>query len=315
MKDLCFLLLVIVSLTAAAAKTPAPPFTQPLGYGPHWSVRNGLTLALHDAKVSGEPGGVPRGLIRIVYRLAPGPGGLRSLNFIAVEPCVVGDRRDFSELQRSPSDGKPGIKFWFGPVKRAKDTLRQTIRMEKFANGAHPYLIAELRADRPLEVRFEVYAEPDSAPMSMCILTATMGNFQRLRRLHLKDRVATVRDALPQDPGADFTAHAVFPLSELKSDADGVVVSADGDEENARLLSQQITTGPWWRYEGPNLTQYWRQPKPVDRDLRVLVNARKTYYGGVAPIPGGMAFENFEMNAAFHPGQAFVFGIKPAPKG
>lgn len=258
----------------------------------------------------GESGGVPRGLIRIVLPITTDCMDLRSINFIAVEPCVEDGKRAFSELQASPTDGKPGIRLWFDAVKRTSDVLRQTIRMEKFANGAHPYLIAELRADRPMEVRFEVYAEPDSAPMKTCILTATMGNFQRLRRLHLKNRVATVAEVLPEDPGTAFTRHAVFPLSDLRRDKDGAIVLADGSENDPRVLSRQLPEGSWWRYDGANVTQYWRQPEPVDRDLRVLVNARKTYYGGAYPIPGGMAFENFEMNAAYHAGQVFIFGIK-----
>ncbi|HEY3413153.1 MAG TPA: hypothetical protein VGM51_08855 [Armatimonadota bacterium] len=314
MRELCYLLLLLAAAVAAGAAPPLSPFTQPLGTGPHWTVRNGITLALHDAYVPGEPGGVPRGLIRIVLPVTPGNAGLRSINFIAVEPCIEEGKRDLSELQPSPSDGKPGIKFWFGPLKRTKDRLRQTIRMEKFANGAHPYLIAELRADSPMEVRFEVYAEKDSAPMRTCILTATMGNLQRLRNLHLKDRTATVSDALPEDPGTGFTRHAVFPLGELKRDKSGVIVMADGSEKEAWRLSRQIPERSWWRYEGPNFTQYWRQPEPVDPDLRVLVNARKAYWSSSDPIPGGKAFENFEMNATFHSGQIFIFGvIRPAP--
>lgn len=313
MRELLFLLLVLAAVIPAGAAPADSPFIQPYGEGPHWVVKGGLTLALHDAHVPGEPG-VPRGLIRIMLPMNADGTGLRSLNFIAVEPCVEADRRDLSELQPSPSDGKPGIKFWFGEVKRTKDRLRQTIRMEKFANGSHPYLVAELRADKPMEVRFEIYAEPDSAPMKTCILTATMGNLQRLRQLHLKDRIATVDDVLPQDPGTGFTPHAVFPLTDLKRDKDGAIVTAEGSEKDPWRLSRQIPSGSWWHYEGPNFTQYWRQPEPVDRDLRVLVNARKTYWGSSDPIPGDKAFENFEMNATFHSGQVFIFGvIRPAP--
>jgi hypothetical protein len=155
-----------------------------------------------------------------------------------------------------------------------------------------------------------VYAEKDSAPMKMCILTATMGNLQRLRKLHLGNRVATVADVLPEDPGTGFTHHATFRLADLKRDKSGAIAMAEGSENDPRVLSRLIPAGSWWRYEGPNFIQCWRQPNPVDRDLQVLVNARKTYWGGSDPIPGGMAFENFEMNAAFHAGQVFIFGVK-----
>ena len=48
--------------------------------------------------------------------------------------------------------------------------------------------------------------------------------------------------------------------------------------------------------------EYWRQPEPVDADLAAVVNARKTYWMSQIAIPGGKSFENFELNAAFHPG-------------
>jgi hypothetical protein len=41
------------------------------------------------------------------------------------------------------------------------------------------------------------------------------------------------------------------------------------------------------------------------------VNARKTYWASQAAIPGGVAFENFELEAPFRPGQKLVFGITP----
>ena len=44
-------------------------------------------------------------------------------------------------------------------------------------------------------------------------------------------------------------------------------------------------------------------------DVHVAVNARYTYYGTDGPIPGGVAFENFELRERFHPGQPFIFGI------
>ncbi|HOC31509.1 MAG TPA: hypothetical protein PKK84_04645 [Armatimonadota bacterium] len=309
MREFLFVVcLVVMAFAAATAQEPESAFSQPYE-GPHWKVRGGLTLALHDAKVPDD--GAPRGLLRIILPLEPGEAGAKSLNFIAVEPCVQEGIRALSELQPSPSDGQRGVKFWFGDVSRTRTRLRQTIRMEKFENGAHPYLIAELRADKPMEVRFEVYAEPDSAPMKACILTATMGNYQRLRVLKLKDRTATVEDLLPNDPGDHFSPHAVVPLSQLLRNKAGAVVYSEGNENDPKVLSAQLPQRSHWRYYGPNFTQYWRQPEPVDPDLRVLVNARKVYWAGTIPIPGGKSFENFEMNAAFHPGQVFIYGVRP----
>ena len=43
----------------------------------------------------------------------------------------------------------------------------------------------------------------------------------------------------------------------------------------------------------------------------VRVNGRQTYWASDAPIPGGVAFENFELEAPFVAGQEFCFGIIP----
>ena len=63
------------------------------------------------------------------------------------------------------------------------EQLSVTIRVEPFNNGAHPYVVATFSADRPNEVSFSVYGEDNSADMEYCILTATMGNFARLRKI------------------------------------------------------------------------------------------------------------------------------------
>jgi len=43
--------------------------------------------------------------------------------------------------------------------------------------------------------------------------------------------------------------------------------------------------------------------------LQATVNARYTYWQTRQPIPGGVAFENFELREGFHEGQRFVFGV------
>jgi hypothetical protein len=56
--------------------------------------------------------------------------------------------------------------------------------------------------------------------------------------------------------------------------------------------------------------EYWAKPPGTSQDdLQVAVNGRYTYWMSRHPIPGGVAFENFEMRERFHPGQRFVFGI------
>jgi hypothetical protein len=49
----------------------------------------------------------------------------------------------------------------------------------------------------------------------------------------------------------------------------------------------------------------------IQPDLRVRVNARRVYWGSAIPIPGGPAFENFEVRQRYAPGQVFVFGLTP----
>lgn len=48
---------------------------------------------------------------------------------------------------------------------------------------------------------------------------------------------------------------------------------------------------------------------PVRPDLHAGVNARFTYWMSRRPIPGGIAFENFELRESFYEGQEFTFGI------
>ncbi|MDF2441218.1 MAG: hypothetical protein JWN98_2202 [Abditibacteriota bacterium] len=312
-----------VQAQAQAPATTAPSVRKPLvtGNAPfvlsedksHWMVRDGLSISLHPRAISGDGVGGPRGLIRIGLPWRRDAAAPRLLNFVAIEPVTQDGRRGYSELERSPADGLPGLRFWCDEVTQAtsvtgESTLRLRIRTEKFVNGAHPYLIAELSSARPHEVRFGVYAEPDSMPMRMCILTATMGNLQRLRRLHLKGFTAPIGEVLPDDPGEGFTGHAGMPLSAFKRDALGAVIEADSDEADARLLAKEAPPG--WAYDGENFIQYWRQSEPVDAGLHAVVNARKVYWASKALIPGGKSFENFELNAPFRPGQIFIYGVR-----
>ena len=65
--------------------------------------------------------------------------------------------------------------------------------------------------------------------------------------------------------------------------------------------------------------RYWRKPKDkYDPSLHVRINGRKYYWAGASgrrrdyvPIPGGVAFENFELREKYYPGQQFYFGLTP----
>lgn len=276
----------------------------------------------------------PRGLLRI-YAPYLGHDDGRVINFIAVEPIAQGrSRRGFSELEPSTLDGVQGKRFWSadqpgdftprqpqdhparGALSREGDVsiVRVHVLIEPFDNGARPYLRLTFRSDRPYEVGLATFADPQSKPLANCILSATMGNFARLRQLYLTDKVALAHDLWPDYRKDGFTLHRKFPLSELFRTGDaGALVAATGDEADP----QQIKDGfPFsgWRYFGQKATQYWRCEQPHDK-LFAQVNGRFTYYLSKSEIPGGIAFENFELVEPFRDGAEYWFGVtKQTPR-
>jgi hypothetical protein len=289
---------------------------------PEWGIKGGIAVGLW-------PNGGPRGLIR-VYTPYLGQTRRRVMNFVAVEPVVRGSR-GLSELEASALDHVPGKAMWTAdtlegdPKARppwqpargvvgsigGKKTLSFYVYVEPFANGARPVVEVQLREDRPHEVAFRVFSAPGGAPMRACVLTATMGNFARLRKLWLKDRVeeahALYRSARFRPDGfADQRQWGVGALLVVDGEA---VVAARPDEPDPVRATYGSDVHANWHYQGRTATQYWRAP--AGRNLVARVNARKTYWASKAAIPGGVAFENFEMEAPFQPGQKFVFGISP----
>jgi hypothetical protein len=258
------------------------------------------------------------------------------INFIAVEPIPAGTagRRGLSELERSARDGVPGKRMWSvdeereppDPTPRSPQapargrivtldggvqTLRVFVPVERFDNGAHVYLRLTFRTDRPHEVAIASFARDDSAKLDRCILTATMGNFARLRELRLAGRTVTAGSLWPDYRGDGFAPHARFPLDELSRGADGAaVVSATPTEPNPDRAEYADGTRQHWRYVGRPAVQSWRCEAP-DPELRAAVNGRVVYWASHSPIPGGIAFENFEMDAPFRQGQEFVFAVEP----
>jgi hypothetical protein len=289
---------------------------------PAWGLRGGLIFAI-------PPGGFrppePRGLIRLGYPILPS-GGYDLVNFIAVEPVVNG-RKGFSELEPSRQDNARGKRLWvvgdataetnaaLHPGKLSTpapgvEQLDVTLRVEKFDNGAHVRLVISQRSDAPDEVRLTIHAEPDSAPMDYCILTATMGNMARTRQLWLKDEVVSSLQLYADYKDIHFAPHAIYPLERLLRTAGGdVLVATTADEENPASV-RPFPNSRRWYYGGAKVTQYWRNPAGTFRDdLHAVVNARYTYWKSRQPIPGGVAFENFELREKFHEGQQFIFGI------
>ena len=291
---------------------------------PLWGLPTGVQVALWPASVEGPGQGGPRGLFRIGVPMLDGGKRHGLINFVAVEPIVSG-RRGFSELEKSDRDGEPGKLFWSGlsdepparpepgrlAVSRDDEILRITVSMEKFANGARPIVDVEIARNRPEEVRFTVRSAERSAPMEYCVLTATMGNYARLRKLWLKDGIVEPKRLWPDFHGDEFTPEAFFQAAKLPVAANGDIIVCATTDEEAPWEAPADPRAPWWRYRGSfNLTQYWRKPKGTARPgLRLRVNGRRVYWANHTPIPGGLAYENFDLVEPFHEGQVFVYGV------
>ncbi|MBN1441160.1 MAG: hypothetical protein JXA90_00555, partial [Planctomycetes bacterium] len=299
-----------------------------------WGIRGGLVWGLPAGR---RPVDGPRGLIRLRYPTLPG-GREDLINFIAVEPVVSG-RRGFSELEWSRLDDVRGLRLVAesgtggdggapvsgsgaaegpdGPplgrlekLECGAERLTVVVRVEKFASGARVALTLSQRSDAPEELELAIRAEADSAPMEYCILTATMGNKARTRLLWLKDKVVSSLKLYPDYRENGFAPHVLFPLERLgRTEAGDALVAITTDEKDPSAVDP-FPGRSHWRYAGFPVTQYWRKPAGSWRDdLHAAVNGRFTYWLSRRPIPGGIAFENFELRERYHEGQRFVFGI------
>ena len=167
------------------------------------------------------------------------------------------------------------------------------------------------RSDRPYEIGLASFAAPGSKAMARCVLTATMGNYARLRRLHLGKRVILSTELWPRYDGDGFSPSRSFELGELRRTRDGhAIVAASPDEKDPASARYAPGTFFGWKYRGAVATQYWRSEHPPPA-LVVRVNGRAKYWASRAPIPGGISFENFELIAPFVSGQEFWFGVSP----
>lgn len=289
---------------------------------PIWGLRGGLLWAVPPGGFRAASG--PRGLIRVGYPIATN-GGYRLINFIAVEPVVRG-QRGFSELEISSLDDARGKRIW--PVAETGvaqsvlvpgrlsqpapgvEQLEVALRFEPFENGARVRLGVSQRSDAPDEIRLAVRTDTGSAPLEYCILTATMGNLARTRLLWLKDEVVSSLRLYPDYRGTGFTPHRFYTLDRLARTPAGDVLAAITTDEDDPARVYPFPGRKLWHYDGARVTQYWKKPRGAARDdLHLAVNARHTYWQSRRPIPGGVAFENFELRERFHEGQAFIFGI------
>jgi hypothetical protein len=331
--------------TAFAADPVPPNLAKPVEKGrwiipansksaePIWGIKGGIHVGLWPTKG-------PRGLLRIYAPYLDQPPQ-RVVNFIAVEP-IASDKRGFSELERSKLDNLPGLAMWTAddfdadPKPRKpwqpalgkitgegrSESLSFHLFTERFENGAHAVIKVTLRQDRPYEVALAAYPAKESAPMKTCILTATMGNYGRLRDLWLKDEIIRSTKLYADSP---IVHHGFYPHRHwgpdriLKSNGD-FFVAVTSDEPDPASTNGPNVPRPW-RYVGKPATHYWKTSAAAPPPL-VRVNARRTYWpdqtGSANPIPGGVSYENFELDAPFQPGREFRFGVtveKPEAMG
>jgi hypothetical protein len=317
--------------TAAA---PSSPWIQPHAAGDPliWGRRDGIVFGLPSP---GSNLRGPRGLIRVGV-ISPTTGKPELLNYIAIEPVILGpgsrmSRMAFSELEPSRLDpGQNGKRLWVDLSSYGKDNLPTgtletfpgnrdnpaierlsvQIDVERFsANNAHVHVVAAIDSDHPDELRLSVFADNDSPAIEELSLTATMGNFERLRRLWLHRCVVDSRELMGAYTGDAFDDPPNYPLRDMLRTGDGdAIVFATTNEANPSSFPG--TPSGHWHDPLPKLTQYWRiAAHDIQPDLRVRVNGRRVYWASKDPVPGGIAYENFDVRQRYAPGQTFTFGI------
>lgn len=310
-----------------------------------WGIREGLVFSLwpYGLEEAKTPyGGGPRGLIRVGVER---DGKTYLLNFLAIEPVIDG-KIEFSEISPSSVDNWWGKMMWasdhpelkaFYPTANCRgiishpdaahpelEELSVYIFLEKYHSGAHPYLKLSVRSDRPEELAIQLFDREGSKKMDYCTITATMGNYARLRSLHLKEETVDSRTLYKGYDGIDFIEKESYPASSMFRGGEGSYFAfATGNESLEQLKMwpkdslANVKSG--WRYRPPlKFTQYWRseQSSTGNDGLMVRVNGRHRYWSGGSrdsthymKIPGGTAFENFELRQPYQPGQKIFFGI------
>lgn len=287
---------------------------------PMWGFADGIRISI--APLAG-----PRGLIQI-YTPYLEHRPFEIMNYIAFEPVVDG-QRGLSELEFSKLDNTHGKRFWSSNTaekplvykpdypaqgvigkENGKETLTVYIFCETFDNGADVYVRVKFTEGKPYEFEVSGYATEKSKKLNRFILTATMGNKARLRTLYLADGKTKVSTELwPEYKDSNFTPHDHTPLSQLIRDKKGGAwYIATPNEADPSKAEHHPSTAPHWKYVGKKATQYWYCPKPSN-SLEGIVNGRFTYWASKSPIPGGIAYENFEYTELFQNGQSYIFGI------
>lgn len=289
---------------------------------PVWGIKDGIGVGLWPTRG-------PRGLIRI-YTPYLGQGWLRPINYIAIEPIVKG-KRGFSEMEQSQLNEVQGLAMWTSdeledhpkmrnPWEPARgkvikidgvNALTFFVYIECFKNGAQPVIQVILREDRPYEITLRSFASKDSTKMDSCILSATMGNYAHLRLLWLNGEVVDSRKLWPDFTGDGFAKGCKWETKRLFSVDGDIIVAAMSDEENPANAEYADDVPSGWKYKGKPGIQYWRTI--AQKNISVQVNGRRVYWKTNSEIPGGIAYENFELQLPYISGQELRFGVTPEP--
>jgi hypothetical protein len=345
-RHLFAVLLTILSCNNLYAQTTTAQWIRPANAKSPavWGIKNSIVFSIWPSAIEGandENTGGPRGLIRVGFE---DKGTVYHINYLAVEPVVDG-KMEFSEISPSQIDNRWGKLMWAGDSQTQTDyfpaaktrgiithpdiqhpeveELSVYLFMERFINGAHPYLKLSIRSDKPQELGIAIFDEKGGAQMQRCAITATMGNYSRLRNLYLKDKVVNSKDLYKSFEGIDFIEKQSYPADQMLKDDNGDFIAiAEPDESFASLAAwpqdKAYQTRGGWRYRPTvKLTQYWRKESAkYDPSLSIRVNGRAKYWSVASKnpddyvnIPGGPAFENFELRENYYPGQKFYFGI------
>lgn len=294
---------------------------------PVWGIKKGIVLGIYPSRLSfGDISGGPRGLFRVGFE---SNGTLRFVNFMAVHP-VNESKGKFvsagSELEKSPSDNRRGIRFYPYPVdylqnpKRYHSTpsidlaaeilkedgrqiLQWGIKTEAFENGVEAFFVFRIDEHRFNEIQIESYILKGEKKVKYLVLSATFGNITRLRNLYLKDEIVFAPELYKGKYGKGFAPRKFFDLEHWPVDSEGDSLFIAGPDEYQ----------PWKVKPYPHkqkLLQYFRKEKGATvSDIRGLVNGREKYWHSIKTIPGGVAFENFAIVERFYQGQRFSFGI------
>lgn len=194
---------------------------------------------------------------------------------------------------------------------QGEETLTLYVFSEAFDNGAKVYTRIRFFASRPYEFEIATYSYGSSVELGYFVPSSTMGNKARLRTLFLQDRQTSSLELWPDYKDVHFTSHAYFSQKDMIRDRQGkVYFVAAPDEKDYSKAVFALGTKQHWKYYGKHATQYWIKGNP-DQNLYGLVSGRFAYWNNVAPIPGGISIENFELKSPFKQGESYIFGIQP----